>query len=92
MLSELSKKAITVLARLERSDSFVYRQAETFALVIAGLYVCNLSSDACKELIDSKALIEIGNCVREPDLLPDETDWVYAADPCLFGPAWVLAD
>jgi len=78
---DLSKEERTTLARLERSDALIYRQAEVFALVIGGYYVCDLNTKTVKSLIERGAIIELGQ-----DTQKDDDEWIYAADPRCFSP------
>ena len=85
---DLTKEERTLLARLEKSDAFVYRQAEHFTLVYGGYMVCVLDTNTCRRLIDLGCLVEIGKQVNADD----DTDWIYGADPSLFAPNFVISD
>ena len=87
MLDDFTPEERATLARLERSDAFVYRQAEQFSLVIAGYYICDLDTEICKSLIEKKAMFELGENTQPKG---DGTEWVYAADPRMFAPQFVI--
>ena len=82
---DLTKEERTLLARLEKADAFIHRQAEDFSLVISGFYVCAVKADICKSLISKHCLNEVGENKKE-----DLTEWLYGADPILFAPNFEL--